>query len=59
MAKLQTSYLPTTIGIIHCRFHQTDNSIVSKGNNQADKTGRAAVLMGLDLSYSPQDIFIL
>ena len=33
MAMLEASYLPTAIGIIHCRFHQTDDSIVCKGNN--------------------------
>ena len=25
------------IGIVHCRSQQTDDSILSKGNNQADE----------------------
>ena len=33
MAMLKASHLPTAIGIVHCRSHQTDDSIVSKGNN--------------------------
>lgn len=34
MATLKASYLPTAIGT-HCQSHQTDNSIISKRNNQA------------------------
>jgi ribonuclease HI len=30
---LKDSHLPTAIGIVHCTSHQTDDSIVSKGNN--------------------------
>jgi ribonuclease HI len=37
MAMLKASHLPTAIGIVHCRSHQMDDSIVSKRNNQADK----------------------
>ena len=33
MAMLKASHLPTAIGIVHCRSHQMDDSIVSKGNN--------------------------
>ena len=33
MAMLEASHIPTATGIIHCRSHQTDNSIVSKGIN--------------------------
>jgi ribonuclease HI len=35
MAMLKASHLPTAIGTVHCRSHQTDKTIVSKGNNQA------------------------
>jgi ribonuclease HI len=33
MAMLKASHPPTAIGIVHCRSHQMDDSIVSKGNN--------------------------
>ena len=33
MAMLKASHLPTAIRIVHCRSHQMDDSIVSKGNN--------------------------
>jgi hypothetical protein len=33
MAMLKASHLPTDIGIVCCRSRQTDDSIVSKGNN--------------------------
>ena len=59
MAMLKASHLPTAIGIIHYRSHQMDDSIVSKGNNQADEAARAVVFRDLDLSHSPQDILIL
>ena len=47
MAMLKASHLPTAIGIIHCRSHQTDESIVSKGNNQADKETIAVELSAI------------
>jgi hypothetical protein len=59
MAMLKASHLPTVIGIVYCRSHQMDDSIVSKGNNRADEAARAAALRGLDLSYPPQDILRL
>ena len=59
MAMLEASCLPTATGIIHCRSHPTDDSIVSKGNNRANEAARAAALRGLDLSYPPQDILTL
>ena len=59
MAMLEASHLPTAIGIIHCRSHQTDDSIVSKGNNRTDEAVRAVALRGPDSSYPPQDILTL
>ena len=59
MAMLKASHLPTAIGIVHCRSHQMDDSIVSKGNNWADKVTRAVALWGLDLSHPPQNILTL
>jgi hypothetical protein len=56
MSMLKAYHLPTAIGIIHYRSHQTDDSIVSKGNNRADKAARATALRDLDLSHPPQDI---
>jgi hypothetical protein len=48
MAMLKASHLPTVIGIVHCRSHQTDDSVVSKRNYQADKATRASTLKDLD-----------
>ena len=59
MAMLKASHLPTAIGIVHCRSHQMDDSIASKGNNWADVATRAVALRGLDLSHPPQDILTL
>ena len=59
MPRLKDSHLPSAIGIVHCRSHQTDDSIVSKGNNWTDKAARAAALRSLDLSHPPQDILTL
>ena len=56
MAMLKASHLPTAIGIVHCRSHQTGDSIVSKRNNRLDEAARAAALSSLDLSHPPQDI---
>jgi hypothetical protein len=33
MAMLKTSHLPTAIGVVHCRSHQMDDSVISKGNS--------------------------
>ena len=33
MAMLKASHLLTAIGVVHCRSHQMDDSIVSKGYN--------------------------
>lgn len=56
---LKASHLPTAIGIVHCRSHQMDDSIVSKGNNRANEAARAVALRGLDLSHPPQDTLTL
>jgi hypothetical protein len=54
MAMLKASHLPTAIRIVHCRSHQMDDSIVSKGYNRANEVARAATLRGLDTFYHPQ-----
>ena len=59
MAMLKASHLPTAIGIVPCRSYQTDDSIVSKGNNWANEAARAVALRGLDSSHPPQDILAL
>jgi hypothetical protein len=56
IAMLKASHLPIAIGIVHCRSHQTDDSIVPRGNNQADEACRAVALRGLDLSLPLQYI---
>jgi hypothetical protein len=32
---LEASRLPSQVGITHCKAHQTDSSIITRGNNQA------------------------
>jgi hypothetical protein len=59
MAMLKASHLPIAIGTVHCRYHQMDDSIVSKRNHSADKAARAVTLRGLDLSHPPQNILTL
>jgi hypothetical protein len=59
MAMLKAFHLSTATGIVHCKSHQTDDSIVSMGNNRADEAARAVVLRDLDLSHPPQDILTL
>jgi hypothetical protein len=59
MAMLKASNLPTAFGIVHCRSHQTDDSIVSKGNSRADEVARAVALMGTDSSHHSRDILTL
>jgi hypothetical protein len=59
MAMINASHLPTAIEIVHCRSHQTNDSIVSKRNSGADEAARALALGGLELSYPPQDILTL
>jgi hypothetical protein len=56
---LKGSNIPTAIGVVHCRSHQTDDSFVSRGNNQVYESARDVALMGLDTSHPPQDIFTL
>ncbi|MGE9805376.1 RNase H family protein, partial [Escherichia coli] len=34
---IMASHLPKAIGIIHCQSHQTDSSVISRGNNRADE----------------------
>ncbi|XP_027247589.1 protein NYNRIN-like [Cricetulus griseus] len=59
MAMLRASHLPKAIGIIHCRSHQTDSSVISRGNNRADRAARAAALRGPDLPHPPQGVHTL
>jgi hypothetical protein len=41
---LEASRLPSQVGITHCKAHQTDSSIITRGNNRTDtKTKRAAL----------------
>jgi ribonuclease HI len=30
---LEASHLPSRVGITHCKAHQTDSSIITRGNN--------------------------
>lgn len=53
---LKASHLPTAIGIIHCRSHQSDSSIISRGNNRADRAAKTAALRSPDLPQSPQGV---
>ena len=46
IAMLKASHLPKAVGIIHCQSHQTDSSIMSRGDNRADEAARAAALQG-------------
>jgi ribonuclease HI len=41
---LEASCLPSWVGITHCKAHQTDSSIITRGNNQADKEAKRAAL---------------
>lgn len=56
---LKGSNLPTAIGVVHCRSHKTDDSIVSDENNWADEAARTEALRGVGLSHSPHDILTL
>ena len=56
MDLLKASHLPKAIGIIHCWSHQTDSSIISKGNNQADQAARTAAFQSPNLPQSPQGV---
>ena len=58
-AMRKTSHLPTAIVIVHCRSHQTDDSIVSKGNNWADKAAWPGALRSLNSSHPTHDILTL
>jgi ribonuclease HI len=40
---LETSHFPSRVGITHCKAHQTDSSIITRGNNQADTEAKRAV----------------
>ena len=42
MDLLKASHLPKGIEIIKCQSHQTDSSIISNGNNQADQAAKTA-----------------
>jgi ribonuclease HI len=41
---LEASCLPSWVGIMHCKAHQTDSSIITRGNNQADTEAKRAAL---------------
>jgi ribonuclease HI len=41
---LEASHLLSQIGITHCKAHQTDSSIITRGNNQADAEAKQAAL---------------
>jgi ribonuclease HI len=41
---LETSCLPSWVGITHCKAHQTDSSIITRGNNQVDTEAKRAAL---------------
>lgn len=43
-AVLQDLQLPKAIGLVHCKAHQTDQSITSLGNNRADEAAKKAAL---------------
>lgn len=47
------------IRIIHCQSYQVNNSIISKGNNQANEAASAEVLKCLGPPHTPQDTLIL
>ncbi|XP_076403062.1 uncharacterized protein LOC143267687 [Peromyscus maniculatus bairdii] len=59
MAMLEASHLPRAIGIVHCRSHQTDSSIISRGNNWADQAARTVALQGQVSPHPPQGIHTL
>jgi hypothetical protein len=41
---LEVLCLPSRVGITHCKAQQTDSSIITKGNNQADTEAKRASL---------------
>jgi ribonuclease HI len=41
---LEASCLPSRVGITHCKAHQTDSSIITRGNNLADAEAKRAAL---------------
>jgi ribonuclease HI len=41
---LEASCFPSQIGITHCKAHQTDSSIITRGNNLADTEDKQAAL---------------
>jgi hypothetical protein len=41
---LEASHLPSQVGITHCKAHQTDSSIITRGNNWADIEAKQAAL---------------
>ena len=56
---LKAFHISTVIGIVHCRSHQIDDSLVSKENNRVDEAARPVALRSLELSHPPQDILTL
>lgn len=59
MAMIKVTHLPVAIGIVYWWSHQTDHSIISKGNNQTDVEARAEALEGPDPSYPLQYVLVL
>jgi ribonuclease HI len=41
---LEASCFPSWVGITHCKAHQTDSSIITRGNNKADTEAKWAAL---------------
>ncbi|XP_048213686.1 LOW QUALITY PROTEIN: uncharacterized protein LOC125359858 [Perognathus longimembris pacificus] len=48
---LEASFLPSAIGIVHCRAHRSDDSFIAEGNNLADETAR--LLKGVPSAEPP------
>lgn len=59
MALLKASHLPQTIGIINFQSPQTNNSMISRGKQWANKVARAAALQGPDSPHPPQGVHTL
>ena len=56
---LSRSSIPSAVGNVHCWFHQTNDSIISKGINLADEAARVMALGGPEHSCPLQDILVL
>lgn len=56
MAMVKASHHHTAIWIVHRQSQQRDDSIISKGNNQANGAARTTALGGIVLFHPPWDI---